>query len=425
MDARLIEPTPAPTAAERSSVRLLAGTNSKRTAAMQRPSTSRPARPVRTAIPARPRPDAVAAPAGPPARKRERADRPAAPAAAGPRPDPARVRAAAIRACLTSAFALLTVLALALSLTSGLTIWAGLVCGGLTGAVLVVGRRAVVAERRADSRKRAGADVADPARGRTDGRTQGASATLRQADDRPDRVGGSAAARQADRARAHSSGQAPGRRGARADVPLGGRETGSGRAASAAGLGLDADERDGRAASAPSEPDAGERDRSAAPSPEASAARRPGISGRVHSGRTVYHLPERLEIKPLEADETPAAPRRLTPARPTPAPLISDDAPAEVPAHKRIPMPPSAPAPTYTMMPGAPKWEPKALTALDYAQARESAARLTRRAAAEALAEGVETAASGEIKIPGRVVFAEDALDLDRAIAARRRAAGR
>jgi hypothetical protein len=77
------------------------------------------------------------------------------------------------------------------------------------------------------------------------------------------------------------------------------------------------------------------------------------------------------------------------------------------------------------MMPGAPKWEPKALTALDYAQARQAAVRATQQAAADALAEGVETAVTGEVKIPGRVVFSEDAIDLDRAIAARRRAAGR
>jgi hypothetical protein len=77
------------------------------------------------------------------------------------------------------------------------------------------------------------------------------------------------------------------------------------------------------------------------------------------------------------------------------------------------------------MMPGAPKWEPKPLTATDYAQARAAATRATQRAAAESLAEGVATSVTGEIKIPGRIVFAEAALDLDRAIAARRRAAGR
>jgi hypothetical protein len=76
------------------------------------------------------------------------------------------------------------------------------------------------------------------------------------------------------------------------------------------------------------------------------------------------------------------------------------------------------------MMSGAPRWEPKALTAADYDQAEAAAAAETRRAAAAARAEGLETVVTGEIRIPGRVVFAEDAIDLDRAIRARRRAAG-
>jgi hypothetical protein len=75
-------------------------------------------------------------------------------------------------------------------------------------------------------------------------------------------------------------------------------------------------------------------------------------------------------------------------------------------------------------MAAAPRWEPRPLTAADYAEARDAASRATLRAAAEARAEGVETAATGPIQVPGRIIFQDGALDVDRAIAARRRAAG-
>jgi hypothetical protein len=86
--------------------------------------------------------------------------------------------------------------------------------------------------------------------------------------------------------------------------------------------------------------------------------------------------------------------------------------------------PAGVPPPSYTTVSGAPRWEPKPLTSADYAQARRAAARATQRAAEEARAEGVETAATGQIRVPGRIIFSDGALDLDRAIAARRRAAG-
>jgi hypothetical protein len=159
---------------------------------------------------------------------------------------------------------------------------------------------------------------------------------------------------------------------------------------------------------------------------ESNWARRPGVSGRVKSGRAVRHLPEPVKITPLEVSELAeerVKPRRVTPARPTPAPATAK-LPRETKPKKTLTQT-VVPAPTYTLMPDAPKWEPRGLTDLDYAQARQAATKATERAAAEARAEGVELAVTGELKIPGRVVFADGALDLDRAIAARRRAAGR
>lgn len=336
---------------------------------MQRPATSRPAKPVRAPAPAA-APRTAAAKAEPLSR-----------------PDQAefnRARAAATRISLAAAFALLTIIGVTLSITSGLTVWAAVVCGALTGAVLVAGRRAVVVERRR-TRSRMPDAVARPAPG-TAGRAPAGQASV-----------GRAPAGQAARPSAKTAKTA--RPSARAADS--GQESHS-RDGQSTGAHLEARASDGRAASS-------------------SEARRPGVSGRVTGGRTVYHLPESVEIRPVEAAPEP---RRFTPSRPARvAPPAPESAPVAQPKPARAPG--GVPAPTYTMMPGAPKWEPKALTALDYAHARDAATRATRQAAAEALAEGVETAATGEIRIPGRVVFSEDAIDLDRAIAARRRAAGR
>jgi hypothetical protein len=321
--------------------------------------------------------------------------------------------AAALRASLASAFGLLTIIALVLSLTAGLTIWAAVACAAATSATLVVGRRAVIAEQRlarsvqppvrqpvpdaaASPRPDAAADARVESRAQPSKRP--ADASIR----RPERA--KTSGRDAAAGGAVAGGAAAG------DAAVGGGAAGTGTTASAA---------------------------------KATATRRPGISGRMKAGRTVYYLPESVSIKPLEADESassvadeeasnpPAKTRRFTTARPTPAPVVSQSPAAGRPAPSEIgakptktPAPTSIPAPTYTMMSGAPKWEPRQLTDLDYAQARQAAAAARERAAAEARAEGVETAATGELRIPGRVVFADGALDLDRAIAARRRAAG-
>jgi hypothetical protein len=177
-------------------------------------------------------------------------------------------------------------------------------------------------------------------------------------------------------------------------------------------------------------------------SPAVRQARRPSQVSRGRADKAVK-LPQPLEIKAMSAEELaadePAArgARRFATARPR---LVADDAeaaplsaPEVSPAapDQRPPAreegeawtPPEIPAPSYTLVSGAPRWEPKPLTASDFAQARRAAALATQRAADEARAEGVETAATREIPIPGRVIFSDGALDLERAIAARRRAA--
>jgi hypothetical protein len=352
-----------------------------------------------------------------------------------------------MRACLTGSFAILTILAVTLHLTSGLTVWAAAVCGALTAGVLVAGRHAVVVERRAQARRR------DAASGAADasGHPQFDEVPAASVNTAPQARTGTPAADPASPVSANARTPAratAGRTAGRDDTadrgavllpdsrPSTGRR---GRAAGSAEIGDDQTAEDsGWAPSAQAEADApadqsvgrgyagGGGTASTAGTADSASARRPGISGRVQGGRAVYHLPESVQIRPVELDEAtePARPRRLTPARPKAVPAAAPEQPAGTPKPKRIAVPAGIPAPTYTLMPGAPKWEPKALTALDYAQAREAAARATQRAAAESLAEGVETAATGEIKIPDRVVFAEAALDLNRAIAARRRAAG-
>jgi hypothetical protein len=401
-----------------------------------------------------------------------------------------------MRVCLAGSFALLTILAVVLKLTSGLTWWAAAVCAALTAAVLVAGRRAVVVERRAERYRQAALNADDavvavpaPARvsaGRLNaddavqaptGRAKGVAGAARRSkeafgQERGDGRGSEAApaghapgdvplGRAARRAGAQrkdqtADGSGPSSRPAATavSVPSGLRPADSRRtsaddagserfgdtpsresdwdrdAGGRAGTGATGSERLGaKGESTASSTDSAP---TLAAADEAARARRPGISGRVRNGRAVYHLPESVRIRPVEledsAQEAPAAaakPRRLTPARPKAVPHDTRKAPARSPKPTRIAAPADIPAPTYTMMPGAPKWEPKALTALDYAQAREAAARATQRAAAESRAEGVETSATGEIKVPDRVVFADAALDLDRAIAARRRAAGR
>ncbi|MDR2373149.1 MAG: hypothetical protein LBD77_03415 [Bifidobacteriaceae bacterium] len=422
-NARVIEPAAtAPQAEGSSSVPLLSGTNSKRTAPMHRPATSRPAKPVRPIQPAR------AGELEPAAARRRAAGRPQD---SGPERDPssadqraARTRAAAIRAGLAGSFALLTILAVVLAVTADLSAWAAVTCAALTTGVLVSGQRAA----RADARARAAWDTA-PTGARPAGTVARGSApgAAQSAAERPGAAGASSrrapAARVADGRRTGT-----GTRQAAARPQVGGSATAVGRpnpkASATAARGRAQGE---RAASADS--------------PDSTGARRPGLSGRISGGRTTYHLPPSAPITPLDLDgeaARPAGRRRFTTARPTIPTLIeppADSAPTaatsedassdEPPKPKRAPARTAVPAPTYAMMPGAPKWEPEALTALDYAKAREAAARVTQRAAAEALAEGLETPATGPIKIPGRVVFAEDALDLDRAIAARRRAAGR
>jgi hypothetical protein len=151
----------------------------------------------------------------------------------------------------------------------------------------------------------------------------------------------------------------------------------------------------------------------------------------IPRGERAFRLPEPLEIKAVEAEEVRREARRFTTPKPKTVaePAAVEATPEEQPTPRPeetggLWAPRGIPAPSYTTMPNAPRWEPKPLTSADYAQARRAATEATRRAAEQARAEGVETAATGQLKVPARVIFSDDALDLDRAIAARRRAAG-
>jgi hypothetical protein len=281
------------------------------------------------------------------------------------------------------AFTLLTLCALVLSATAGLTLWAAAVCATLTGGVLVAGRRAVIAEQRMTAAR---ADEPRPAQAGS--RAGSGSASSAETDSAgPDTVGPSAAQTLADLDESPITARA--KEGAR-----GGRRP-------------------------------------------AVATKRTGDA---------FRLPEPLEITEVvtkDLEDQPRAgrparrfttPRPKTVAAPAEAPVAggAEDVGSDTTSQDRSPSttkggpwtPAGVPAPSYTTMPNAPRWEPRPLTAADYAQARRAAEQATRRAAEEARAEGLETAATGQIKIPGRVIFSEDALDLDRAIAARRRAAG-
>jgi hypothetical protein len=139
-----------------------------------------------------------------------------------------------------------------------------------------------------------------------------------------------------------------------------------------------------------------------------------------------------------QGSNEPQEPRRFTTTRrtePTPAgraPMAT----SQLGAGGSQWTPNELPPPTYTLMSPSPRWEPKALTALDYARARDAAARAAERAAEEARAEGSKVSEDaavaglggspqgGRAKLPPRVVFTDNALDLDRAIVSRRRAVG-
>jgi hypothetical protein len=285
---------------------------------------------------------------------------------------------------LVIALALLTVLGLVLSVTASLTIWAPVICAALTGGVIGAGRYAVAAERRS---------------ARTESALQEATGV------EPAQAAKATAART-------SQTKAAGSRAASVE-----------RSPEPAEPARTAD----RAASS----------KETAARSATKAARRPGISGRIESGRSTYHLPKPLPIaeaqpdevllttsfepEPLGGESEAKPPRRFTTARPKQVTEPEPEAEASEPERWT---PHEVPAPTYTLMSGAPRWEPKPLTALDYRQAQEAAARVTEQAAQNARAEGVEPVAANRPKVPRRVIFSEGALDLDRAIASRRRAAG-
>jgi SWI/SNF-related matrix-associated actin-dependent regulator 1 of chromatin subfamily A len=404
---------------------------------------------------------------------------PAPDAAARPSAHPAslaesRARAARLRASLLIGFTLLAVCALGLTITAGLNPWAAAVCAALAASVLVAGRIAVVAEQRADAARAVPSPKLRPASGtaggaaNVDSKGSGseARANAAAAGARADATGGGERARTAARADAAGARAGAARTGARAGAAAAGSEARADAAGATADLGAEglaggASETRGRPGY-----ESGPADSRTRP------GRRPAIPGRSRA-RGAFKLPEPLEIKAVSAEELTAAGagrepvasangrRRMSPARPKLVlgateqipkaaalpqgePISADQPEASAPT-RRQPGDPVAPevgqagsgpaakgatwtprgvpAPSYTLMSGAPRWEPKPLTATDFAQARRAAAQATQRAAAEARAEGLETAATGEIPIPGRVIFSDGALDLDRAIAARRRAA--
>jgi hypothetical protein len=75
-------------------------------------------------------------------------------------------------------------------------------------------------------------------------------------------------------------------------------------------------------------------------------------------------------------------------------------------------LPAPVPAPAYTLREEAERWEPKPLTEADYEAARAAAARLTAASPEE----------TGRIALPPRVIFGESVLDVDTAITKRRAA---
>jgi hypothetical protein len=394
--ARVIEPPPEPAAAVRSSTALLPGTRVQRTELMQRPATSRPIKPARPiAAPAGAAPKGKGESAPPHAGKADRPDR--RPVQDSPHGPAASEGAARLRASLLIAFALLTVAALVLAVTAGLTWWAPAVCAALAGGVLVAGRRAAVA-----AEARAGATTSRAAAARAASPAGSAVSASEPRSRQPGSGSRGTGAIARDGASASTKANERETRPAREGTESGSAETGTGR------------------------------------------ARRPAVAPRRTA--QAFRLPQPLEITEVEPAEpvgaatdaesqAAPAPRRFTTARPKAVPDQGgegDQSPTDGrgprtrdAAAKGMPWTPAGvPAPTYTTVEGAPRWEPRPLTATDYAEARRAAAQATRRAAEEARAEGVETAATGQIKVPGRIIFAEAALDLDRAIAARRKAAG-
>ncbi|MDR2113877.1 MAG: hypothetical protein LBO75_01205 [Bifidobacteriaceae bacterium] len=411
--ARVIDPPNQPEPAGRSSAALLGGTSAQRTKLMQRPATSRPVKPAKPVCPDPVSHETIST---------HQSGTPAAELAAPLSVSELRARAARIRASLALGFLLLTICAVILWATAGLNGWAAVGCGTIALGVLAAGRRAVLLQQKADAQRAE--------------RGFGGTAQI-EAEPMHD-----AAARAASVLKAPET---VGKRSATSET----------RPAAAAG----------------------------AKTSGSTNGRRPNIakSNNGASRKRAYKLPRPLEITvveaaPVEADEvldiTPpqARPRRFTTSRPavvettlevsgevtvqTEVLAVSEadyeinaksaaeaeraaeantgaenaggtiaGSPKPHPSADKTWTPSPIPPPSYTTMAGAPRWEPKPLTAADYAEARRAAASATARAAQEARAEGLESAATGKIKIPERVIFADDALNIDRAITARRRAA--
>jgi hypothetical protein len=316
-----------------------------------------------------------------------------------------RAKAARARGAIAASLGLLTVIAVVLSFTMGLTWWATLVTASMMGGVAIAGRRTVLAEQRADSARAAGL-------------SGGSAAVAGEHEDRElrgepeDRAGQEARTADAEGSAVPDAEGASTRSvsvGAVANKSTAGRSTAK-RTAGPQHVQASASPFSGGAAEA-----------------LPTSGRRPGVSGRIRAGREEIALPAPLTITDVELGTLPVGAAPSAPQTVEPTEVLAPVPVAE--AYRAEPKrevwtPTDVPAPSYTLKSDAARWEPKQLTAVDYARASEAAFRATEQAAREARAAGEthpETSATG---LPTRVIFTEGALDLDRALAKRRAAGG-
>jgi len=159
-------------------------------------------------------------------------------------------------------------------------------------------------------------------------------------------------------------------------------------------------------------------------------ARRPGISGRIVAGQTDFQLPEPLVITEVELGSVFSSGDNATATEPIP---VAVDTPPAAPATVSEPQPDASagkanwtptpvPPPSYTLSGVAARWEPKALTEVDYAQASQAALRLTEEATEQARQAGVTHPETTSRGLPVRRIFSDKGIDLNKALDRRRTA---
>jgi len=158
--------------------------------------------------------------------------------------------------------------------------------------------------------------------------------------------------------------------------------------------------------------------------------RRPGVSGRIVAGKADFRLPEPLVISKVEMGSVFSSTEDDMATGPIAAPVGAAPDSAMAVAEESFEAvvdqghwtPTVVPPPSYTLSDVAARWEPKELTAADYAQASQTALRVTEEAAEQARQAGLthpETASGG---LPARRIFNDKGIDLDQALNRRRTA---